>query len=196
MNKKMGVDVAQIMEDSAEDTFVKILNGTNIFDMKEKGSDDDLMSSDFDMQDGERMQSAIVDGSMQKNPQLNISTINMGADATQSSIKMLPGEEHEARELARLQERYQDTVKNRNLEVISNRKWRRSPEENGADSIDSRTRSMMNAIQGRSIFLNTNHEESLFSNGSDLDKTNLSKSKSKQSKFKESAKRLQNRSVQ
>lgn len=49
MNKKMGVDVAQIMEDSAEDTFVKILNGTNIFDMKEKGSDDDLMSSDFDM---------------------------------------------------------------------------------------------------------------------------------------------------
>lgn len=83
---------------------------------------------------------------MQKNPQLNISTINMGADATQSSIKMLPGEEHEARELARLQERYQDTVKNRNLEVISNRKWRRSPEENGADSIDSRTRSMMNAI--------------------------------------------------
>lgn len=68
MNKKMGVDVAQIMEDSAEDTFVKILNGTNIFEMKEKGSDDDLMSSDFDMQDGERMQSAIVDGSMQKNP--------------------------------------------------------------------------------------------------------------------------------
>ena len=198
MHKKMGVNVGQVMENTAEDTFVKIMNGSNIFDMKVRdGSDDDLMSSDFEMAEGDRMQSAINDGSVAKPPhQLNISTINMGGDATQSSLK-LPGEEHEKRELKRLQEKYKDTIKNRNLEVISNRKWRQSPVENVADSIDSRTRSMLNAIQGRSIFHATNHEESLFSNGSDLDKTNASKTKLSRSKQKESSsKRFQNRSQQ
>jgi len=49
------------MENSAEDTFVKILNGTNIFDMRMKeGSDDELMSSDFDGAEESRMQSAIA----------------------------------------------------------------------------------------------------------------------------------------
>ena len=63
VNKKMGVDVAQIMEDSADDTFVKILNGTNIFNLKLKSDggsgDEDLMGSDFELPDDMRMASAL-----------------------------------------------------------------------------------------------------------------------------------------
>lgn len=103
----MGADVAQIMEDAAEDTFVKILSGTNIFDMKLKGEngsgEDDLMSSDFELPNEIRMASALYNNQSPHRVQpLNISTINMGMDATQSSIKLLPGEQHAARETSRL----------------------------------------------------------------------------------------------
>ena len=93
------------MEDAADDTFVKILNGTNIFDMKVKGegmgADDDLMSSDFELPEEIRMASAMagtMSGRFSPRVQpLNISSINMGMDATQSSIKLLPGDPNRTR---------------------------------------------------------------------------------------------------
>lgn len=45
-----GADQAKLMIDNAESTFVKILSGTNIYDMKlnENSTDDDLLSSDME----------------------------------------------------------------------------------------------------------------------------------------------------
>ena len=73
----------------AEDTFLKIVSGTNIYDMKMKktnydSADDDLMSSDgFDnTDDNHRMQAAMKTNHIP----INVSTsVNMG-DATKSSI--------------------------------------------------------------------------------------------------------------
>ena len=91
-NKKKGVDVAQIMEDAADDTFVKILEGTNIFDMKARGDgsgDDELMGSEFELADDYRMATALDgDRTAPKVQPLDISKVNLGTDA---NLK-LPGD--------------------------------------------------------------------------------------------------------
>ena len=78
------------MEDTAEDTFVKIVSGTDIYALKAKGEgsgDEDLMSSDFELPEQARMSSALAGTRSSPRVQpLNISTINMGLEATSSSI--------------------------------------------------------------------------------------------------------------
>ena len=82
-----GYDTAKFANDIANDTFVKIMAGTNIYDLKQKGenqAEEDLMSSDTEPP---RMLAALKDGSI--NQYLNISSsMNMEIDATQSSIRL------------------------------------------------------------------------------------------------------------
>ena len=148
-NKKKGVDVAQITEDAADDTFVKILEGTNIFDLKARGDgsgDDELMGSEFELADDYRMATALDgDRAAPKVQPLDISKVNLGTDA---NLK-LPGDQHEEKN-------------KKKFEVISNRRNPKTPREDEAvaNTIDSKTKSMLNAMQGRSIF--QSHDESMF----------------------------------
>jgi len=88
------------MEISAHETFVKIMSGTNIYDMKLRDAEDhdELMSSgDFEVPEEMRLASAIKDNSPRQ--QISISRVNIGTETSQSSTaKLLPGEEHDMRE--------------------------------------------------------------------------------------------------
>ena len=136
------------------------MSGTNIWDMKHKASEnpaaeDDLMSSDCDEQTGSQILAAIKDISKLKMQPLNISqSINFGMENTQSSIK-LQQESQETREVSKLQ----NSARNHATQVISNRKnLQPSPEDNKnqnyntnapvnkVNTIESKTRSMLNAI--------------------------------------------------
>ena len=92
-----GYDTAKFANDIANDTFVKIMSGTNIYDLKQKGEhpDDDLMSSDDN--ESPRMEAALKKhGSAGQ--YLNISaSMNMEVDATQSSIRLAPQESQDIR---------------------------------------------------------------------------------------------------
>lgn len=57
-HKRNGADITQIVEDLADDTFVKIMNGINISNIQEI-VDEDLISSDLELTDEVRMQSAL-----------------------------------------------------------------------------------------------------------------------------------------
>lgn len=95
-----GYDTAKFANDIANDTFVKIMNGTNIYDLKQKGEhpDDDLMSSDTE---SPRMVAALKDGSIGQ--YLNISaSMNMEVDATQSSIRLVAQESQDMRQSSKL----------------------------------------------------------------------------------------------
>ena len=64
-SNKEGLDTNKILAEQASETFVKIMTGTNIFDMKlnsDEGKEDDLLSSDFDGNDAHHMQAALKDG--------------------------------------------------------------------------------------------------------------------------------------
>ena len=76
------------------------MNGTNIYDLKQKGEhpDDDLMSSDTE---SPRMVAALKDGSIGQ--YLNISaSMNMEVDATQSSIRLVAQESQDMRQSSKL----------------------------------------------------------------------------------------------
>ena len=89
--------------------------------------------------------------------------------------------------------REQARLKPRNFEVISNRRKLHQSDETINNSIDARTRSMIKAMQGKSIF-GPNINESTFSTEVDIDNSTQKQSKTNL-KARESHKRLKNRSV-
>ena len=96
------------------------------------------MGSEFELADDYRMATALDgDRTAPKVQPLDISKVNLGTDA---NLK-LPGDQHEEKN-------------KKKFEVISNRRNPKTPREDEAvaNTIDSKTKSMLNAMQGRSIF--------------------------------------------
>lgn len=82
-NEEKGSDIKNFSHDIGNETFVKIMEGTNIMDIKR---DESYIESTMDVgyADDHRMPAALKDGQF-----LNISSsMNMGIDATQSSIHL------------------------------------------------------------------------------------------------------------
>lgn len=114
---------------------------------------------------------------------LNVSA-SYNVEATQASIKLLNESQRTAKNASKLV----SSTRNRAFEMISNRNKTRKSPENAVASIESRTKSMLNAIQGKSIF-GPSYEESIYSTAPEADKNNVSVTKTQ-------SKRMYNRSVQ